>query len=528
MILIKEEEQLLDQDFRKRAIDYFNDVENSERKKEAKRRHDIYKDKVKQYVQDQMTEESSDNTIREEIKNRTSNISFCRKIIEKKAQVYKEGVRREILGQDGKQNKEEQKKYEKLFDILNLDSTMKKVNRYVELFKNTLVQVMAYRDYSQEDEKWNMKLQVLAPYLFDVIADQSDPELMRVVVFSYYTDNIMEYKPEGESGNREAPVSEGGKVPVQEKEYIWWSNRYHFTTNEKGEIIVGKQEKDLKNPIQRLPFIDFSVDKDGKFWAEGGEDLIDGTILLNILLTDLYYIAKYQGMGTGYLFGKGVPEYMKVGASAFITLEVQEGDPTPQMGYASSNPPISDHLALIEQYVAFLLSTNNLEPGTVNSKLSGATANSGIQDMVRRAEMTEDIEDQREGYRDKEPELVTISRLWHNDLLDREVSNEKFSKIGKLGEDSGLVIKFNRPEVFKTEKEELEILEKRRDLGIDSIIDSIMRDNSDLTREDAIEKYRQVLEEKLMQSNERLKFGLVNDNKDRQDNIQSGSRDNEE
>ena len=514
MITIKKEEQLLDPAFRKAAIEYFEDVENSARKVEAKRRYDVFKDKTKKYVLEQMQEESSDKTIVTEIKNRTSNVSFCRKIIDKKSQVYKEGVRRTIEGE------KPQKQYDQLFDLLNIDSIMKKTNEYVELFKNTLVQVMGYEDYTAQD-KWKMRLQVWAPYLYDVIADHNDRELMRVAVFSYFAPSDTQHKEFGQSGNRESETFKGSTIN-QAKEYVWWSTKFHFTTNEKGIIIEGKQGDELLNPIGAIPFIDFSVGKDGSYWAEGGEDIIDGAILLNILLTDLYYIAKYQGMGIGYFFGRGVPSPIKVGASAFVTLDMQEGDPTPQMGFATSSPPIQDHLSLIEQYVAFLLSTNSLEPGTVDGKLSGASASSGIQEMVKRSEMTEDIEAQREMYRDNEPELLRVISKWHNLLLSQNNLNDKFKAVGKIPEDIELTLKFNKPEVFKTEKEELDIIDQRMDIGLDSFIDAILRDNPDLTVKEAEEKYKTTLERKLLESSHRLKLMMENENGDQsgKDNVQ--------
>ena len=60
-----------------------------------------------------------------------------------------------------------------------------------------------------------------------------------------------------------------------------------------------------------LPFVDFSKLKDGELWNDFGSDLTIGSILINILLTDMYWISKYQGMGLGYIFGKAIAKAMK-------------------------------------------------------------------------------------------------------------------------------------------------------------------------------------------------------------------------
>jgi len=292
---------------------------------------------------------------------------------------------------------------------------------------------------------------------------------------------------------------------TENNEYVWWSNKYHFTTDEKGEILSGKQEADYSNPIGMLPFFNFSEDQDGQFWAVGGEDIIDASVLLNVLLTDLFYIAKYQGMGIGYLFGKGVPKNMRVGPTSFITLDVGQDDPTPQMGFATSNPPLEAHLKMIETYLAFILSTNNLEPGSVQGTLSASNAASGVQEIVKKAENIDDVAEQREIYRDGEPVLFKILAKWHNLYLGKKLLTKKLTELGAIDEDMELNIKFADAQPFMTEDQKLEAIKKRKEIGLDSMVDSIMRDNPDLKREDAEEKLKKILEEKLVESSNKLK-----------------------
>lgn len=506
------EEQLLNVEFRKKVIDEIEGNENRKRKDEMKKRYDIYKDETKKYVIESMVKESTDSNIEEEIKNRASNISFGRKIIDKKAMVYKDSVQRTAS--------KNQKQIDEIINFVNLNSKMKKTNKYAELFRNAVVSALPYKD--PEELKYKYKLRVLQPYFFDVIEDQENPEIARCYITSYYNNQSksLPYADENRAGYREGiNVRRNAKndgidqiiadspedFGSDKKEYVWWSTKYHFTTDRKGDIIPGKQEEDLLNPINTIPFHNFSQDQDGQFWAKGGDDIIDASIVLNILLTDLFYISKYQGMGIGYMFGKGVPKKMKVGASAFVTLEMEEGDPNPQMGFATSNPPINAHLDMIEKYVAFILSTNNLEPGTVNGQLSAAGAASGIQEMIRRAENMDDIIDQREIYRDGEPVLFNIIAKWHNLYWDKGLLIEKLQNLGKIDEKINVSLKFGDPQPFTTEKERLEVIEKRLALGLDTMVDAILKDNPDLSKKEAEEKARLTMERKLKESSERLK-----------------------
>jgi hypothetical protein len=354
-----------------------------------------------------------------------------------------------------------------------------------------------------------------------VIEDGENPEIGRVFIFSYFADGATRHQAApNESGLRtgtDTPLNfrsgDGHDQIIADSpddfgqnkmEFVWWSTNYHFTTNAKGQLVKGTNKGDVDNPIGMLPFTSFSKDQDGQFWALGGDDLSDGTVLLNQLLTDLYFIAKLQGQGIFYLIGPRVPESLKIGPSDAILMETKEGDPDTQIGFASSSPPIEAHMKMIEQYVALLLSTNNLEPGTVRGELSATGAASGIQEMIRMSENIDDIEDQREVYRDNEPEIFKIITAWHNLLLDRGVAHDDLKQLGMIDPLEKVSLSFPSPKRFMTDKDKLEIIAKRRELNLDSSIDSLMRDNPDLSREDAELKFLKILEDKLQFSNMKL------------------------
>lgn len=541
---IGNEDSILDLSMRMKIISDIEGPENSERKDISKKRYEVFKDNTAQFVIENLRSELGHEVVKEII-HRTSNISICRKIVDKKALVYKDGARRTLspLVED------DQVKLDELIDITGFNSVVKKVNSYLELFKNTEVYIYPYYDSAQD--AWDIKLKVLRPHDYDVVEDAENPEIGRVYVFSYYTSadaSDSRYADVNESGFHDrndsslsfragdqrdqtiadSPSDEG----ANDKEYVWWTNKFHFTTDGSGRVIKDKSPEDLLNPIGELPFVNFSKDKDGSFWALGGEDLVDGSILINMLLTDLYYIAKLQGMGIFYLFGKGVPKSIKVGPSDAIILETNEESPEPKIGFASSNPPIEAHMKMIEQYLAMLLSTNNLEVNTIQGELKATSANSGIQEMIRRAENTDDIEYQREQYKRKEPEIFRKLIKWINFYGDKNLVAERFEDIVGLDPEHKIKLTFNAPSQFMTEGERLEIIEKRRDLSLDSVIDSMIRDNPELTLEEAESKVVRILEERLkfnMLTKQILKMGGEDENKEEDDKeINEGLEEKEE
>lgn len=534
---LRNEDDLLDIGFRKKIIEEINGEENQNRIKECKKKYDIFKDGTKKYVLEQLSKELSPDTV-QQMKCRTSDISILRKIIDKKSMVYKDGAYRQV-NDDVKQSQ-----LDFFVDELDINSKMKKVNKYVELAKNCCAYVLPYSDPLTGKKKINVR--ILLPYLYSVIEDSKNPEVPRVYILSFYNkkNSYQNYAQPNESGVRtknnyggsfssgdgyDQIIADSPNDVGNSEEHIWWSTKFHFTTNGKGEIIEGLQEENLLNPIQRLPFVNFAKDQDGAFWAIGGDDLVNGSILINQLLSDMFFIAKMQGQGIFYLIGPKAPKSLKINANDAILMEKKEGDADTQIGFASSNPPLDSHMKMIEQYVALLLSTNNLEAGSIKGELTSTNAASGIQEIIRKSENIDDIQDQREIYLDNEPLLFDIIFRWHNLLLDRNLLDDEYKKIGKVV-DLNFVLKFLETKVYMSEKEKLEIIKMRKDLGLDTLIDSLMRDNKDLTIEQARLKLKELIEEKLKEKSDSIKnnYKLMYENEEENEEEEDEEEKNEE
>ena len=352
------------------------------------------------------------------------------------------------------------------------------------------------------------------------MTDSDNHKLLRGVVLSDYTY-------QGDSEEFKRPKREGDGTHRNESkydepdEYIFWTKNYHLTCNRKGELIKTREDLDdpLKNQLGRLPFVSFSKDQDDSFWSSGGDDMVDGTILINTLLTDLYYIMRLQGFGLFYLFGAKVPEQYKVGPNKAITMKVEEGDPTPQIGFASSSPPIDSHMKVVEQYIAFLLSTNDLGTNSVSGSLSANTAASGIHEMIINSEPTNAIEDEQEQYKDHEPEILQIANGWQQLFADSATGlSLVFNDIG-FTDDVVYRLTFEKPAQYKSENEKLDVIGKKIQQGIWNKVDALIADNPKLTRKDALKILLERAKEniKLMQSGMEEMFNGDSDSQEDQD-----------
>lgn len=531
---------------RRKLIEGFYSGENLERKQEARKRYDVYKDGVKKYVHEALLAQTDQKSVIE-MMNRATNVNLVKKIVGKKARVYLDKVIRVIpkqsdttdtitktiyaalnkfFGVSDKNSPEEQTAQIKvLAEMVDMDNRMKKVNRAVELHKNCLLKILPYES---EDGKWLLRLDVLHPGQYDVLADEDNPTEAEVVVLCdnwsppvlalpgmlppsaglgggspdtrdfngstvpVNTPGISDAPPMASPGTPAA----GGKPSGDDKakmRLVWWSEENHFMTDGNGIIIATTDQKtenpDNLNPIEALPFVVFNKDQDGTFFSRGGEDLIDATILLNILMTDTNYILYLHGTGLFYYIGPNAPERVKVGANAAIVVKTNAGEPAAtQIGFASANPPIDSHLRNIEQLVAVVLSTNDLEPSAVSTRLTAEHASSGIHELIKGAEVTTSIEDEQGFYREREIKAFRIMAKWVNKLQKDKLASEAIVLLGPMQEGIRPQVEYEVPKPFTSEKERVELYKLRlTSPAINTLKDIITMDNPGWT-EDQIQK----------------------------------------
>jgi len=481
MIKLIKQEQLLEKDFRKIVIDELQSKENTDRKAEANRRYEVYKDKTVKWVVKKLHDEGLEEKTISLMKNRATNISICRKIIDKKSQTYLGSVQREssieskIAGTP---------QIALLEDALEFNENSKKSDRWLELFKNTATQIVPVINQRMSDmvgsPQYDLKMKVFSPAQYDVLPFAANCEEAGCVILSEFTET-------------------NSAQDKKNQEFIWWSDKYHFTTDSNGDYIQAKSPIDKRNPINLLPFAFASEDQNGSFWADGGQDLVDAAILVNTLLTDINSIAYMQGWGQIVITGgEGLPKQFTVGPhNALVMTYDKDKEPEPKVSVVSPTPPIEAWLKLIEQYVALVLSTNNLSPSNISIKLDPANFPSGVAMMIEQSQSTESVIDKQAYYRDIERNLWEIIFAWQNLYYQQSKLTKQFSMIGPIPEGTEVKIKFEFSKAPISEKEKLENIKIRKELGINEEIDLIMIDNPDLNHEEAEEKLLRIKKEKL-------------------------------
>ncbi len=504
MIRVMEESQVVaDPALRKKIIMDINSPENCARKDEAYRRHLCYKDNTKHYVLTELLKQFDPTTVLE-MNYSLSNLSLGRKIIDKLARVYSNGVQRKVEPETAQEALDEVAK------LVDMNRTMKRTNRYLRAHHNTIVGVLPCPYYDNGSVTYEIKVQAFQPHLYDVIENPHDREKPMFIILSNYKPTVAQgYVPDaasrGNNSAKVAPVSDGKDQSVADKkedenneQYIWWSKKYHFTTNAKGEIIKlpGQLKIDINNPIQDMTFVNFALDQEGSFWAEGGDDIFDGAVRVNCMITNMDHIGVNQGYGQFWMKGKNLPKNVKAGVNKAILLEQDsKEDPEMSIGFASSNPKLQELKDQVVMYVALLLTTNNLSTRSVSTQLgSGQDFASGISLIIDKAESIEDVQDQRDIFEKNEPEIFKKIQKWQ--AVYKNSLTESYKKY-LLPNDFKLSLKFNDARPIMSEKEKLEVIKLRKELGINRAIELLMIDDPSLTEKQAEERLKVILEEKI-------------------------------
>ena len=139
------EDQLLDERWRAGVIEEILGSENVNRKRELRKRYEIYKDQVKKYVKKNLEDSGLKPQTIQEMMARASNVSVCKKIVNKLARAYLGGVSRNT---DDETSDLQVSAYASL---LNWDQGQKKSDRYRELYKNCAIQIIPERDSVESD-----------------------------------------------------------------------------------------------------------------------------------------------------------------------------------------------------------------------------------------------------------------------------------------------------------------------------------------------------------------------------------------
>ncbi len=346
-------------------------------------------------------------------------------------------------------------------DILancNFRAVMDTVNRYVNLTYKVGI-IPQWRD--------GVELDILTADNVFVIQDTEDPTKIEQL---FYQVGIME---------NTHSVAEDVNVYVR-----WTADQQSICEiDDKGGLIKEYDEKD--NRFGRIPIVWFQNDINvNNFWFDKSQNLVDTNRVINQELTNYRLMLAYQAFSTLVATGISEEDNISFGPQFSLKLPFDPAETkTPDAKYITPNPKLNDVWKVINDIV--LNTAQSMGLSAEAYQRAASQFNSGYQLKLSKQDIINKTKQDRAYYR---PRIIELCGLMQQLYTWNGAKN--------FPEDTKTIVDFGEIEFEMNPKEIQELRAMKLANGTASVIDFIMEDNPDLTREEAIDRYTQIQEEK--------------------------------
>jgi hypothetical protein len=478
----------------KNIIQEIKESAEETRRAKAKRRHDIYADGGKKFLIEHIKREFGSDAIKE---MRLAPINILKKIINKKSSVYSRSPVRVVENK----SPSDQALVDYYVYELGMNELMQKANRYYNLFSNTVLYAVPSGD--------EIKACVVPPYLYSVMPNKFDPTELEGYVFNKFTEEDRLFNQDdllsatGFTGfNRERGSASGTDMIASEervtdegRQYIFWTDQQHFTTDDSGNRIIFYPElgeDQFINPIMKCPVVSINKDRDAQPWATQGEDMVDLTLAIQSGWTDLLTIAKHQGFSILTVVSPDEPKSMNIGVNRAVWLKQSPGQESPSISYVTGNSPLNEYKELLMELLGLLLTTNDMAPGSVSGINNTKNFSSGFQALIEMADTLEALESDKPVLKNAEHEFWEVIAAWHNYMFDIGVLNEEAKSYGKFSEDFDVAIYYADMKPIESEQDRITAIKDLSALGLITRADALRKLNPDLTDDQIEQKLKDI------------------------------------
>ena len=256
--------------------------------------------------------------------------------------------------------------------------------------------------------------------------------------------------------------------------FVYFDDEYHIQYDDKGNVFLEE-----KHGLGALPFVfthrEHQLDS---FFVEGAGDIINTNLQVNITLTEMQLGLRYQMFGQPW--ATGVPEAeMTARAGSDMIISLPEGA---SFGIASPGGKLTDVIEALKFQIELLALSNH---HYIQFAQDGGETPSGTALQIKDLESFEDFKDD-----------IELWRQYENDFYEVEKAIG-FANGIKLPNRFG--IDFIEPDYPKSESEK--VLRDDWDLknGQTTLAEIMVRENKDITLEEAERKVEENLEKNVSQ-----------------------------
>ena len=162
-----------------------------------------------------------------------------------------------------------------------------------------------------------------------------------------------------------------------------------------------------------------------------------------------------------------------------------EGSPPTTFEYKSPNPDLSGQMEVYSNYLSAILSQAGINAATI-LKDGAQSFTSGLDRAIANADVTSIIAQNQNDYISVEKQAFEIVKAWSK-VIDLKV---------KFSEKSELQILFPKPKILISDKETLENIKLRMDLGLITKVEALRIIDPNLTEEEAKDRLDEIKEER--------------------------------
>lgn len=378
---------------------------------------------------------------------RTVFINIVKKIVDKRATVYKRAPKRTFEGWD-------QTKGEELYRQLGANVVFKKANAMTALFKTSALQIV------WNEKRGQARLCIVTPNVLDVEHDGFPEDPSRVIVTH--------------------PNAKQELVT-----YSDWTADGYSLKDWRGYPKAVEGNSGNVNPYGVLPFVPlFDRIPESEFFLDGGDDIIVAQRALNVALANIWRATEWQALGQPVITGvtdqdvfSGKYNVTEVGPNRNITLPVGG-----TFDFKSPQPNVEAMLLALEFLIKQTAVANNL---AANVFELDSKAESGAAKIAESRDLIEARADDVELWRRYEAQAFeTIKAVVNVHAPDT------------IPEAATVSVDFGEIDEALSDNDRLTNYRERIDLGLWSPVDALMADNPDIrARDDALKILQERREE---------------------------------
>jgi hypothetical protein len=482
---------LLDSNVIKQIVTELDNGEERDRKKSSFDNWQIYSGNQDPYVQESIKQRRPRSWKSYNI----SDISVSSMVTQKKSKSYKQQPLRFV-------EKENENKNERLAEIYKEANAIRQMpffDTVTNLHKYALMWVNYLVDEDQQSGKYHFT--TLQPFEFSVVRSKQDGELLAVILNHPHRD-ITAGAGQGDGLDGLLAESQADSSAESRIYRMWSKDNYVVIKIEENELMTAsgaKIEKSityLPNPdnpsniniLGRIPFVYVSTELAIDYPTPS--PLGSQSTRFGVMMSELITSADLQGTSTLTFkypsHMQGQFDKISTGLTDVIELPQSSNDedaPT-EADYISPSPDLANQKDAYMSYLEGVLSQHGINVGQAMAKDVEASS-SGIALAIKNANIDDIISANQQIFVQAEKEMFEIVKAWESWLGSTVFDDE-----------DELQITFKKPKVLISDKEVLDNIKMRIDMGLMQKHEALMELDPNLSEQEAKDKLEEIEKEK--------------------------------